>query len=186
MYLDTVWIDQLTHSSQSCATHHPSIPRSLVRDEPTEWQSDDLCVRHPIRPDQFRILGLNDTRPRPSTGMNTEMIGSFESSPASLGVTVFDDHSTSTEVNIEEKHLASEDTYVGRDDGPPVDRGCQAWEYVAATLVLETVIWVSLSIFEAPLSCAHDLATLIYAGVCAVVWCFPELLHGSHFIRSGV
>ena len=118
--------------------------------------------------------------------MNTEMIRSFEFSPASLGVTVFDGHSTSIEVNIGEKHLTSEDTYAGRDDGPPVDRGCQAWDYVAATLVLETVIWVSLSIFEAPVSCAHDLATLIYAGVCAVVWCFPELLHGSHFIRPGV
>ena len=84
--------------------------------------------------------------------MNTEMIRSFKSSPASLGVeAVSDGHSTSTEVNIGEKRLGSEDTYVGRDDGPPVDRGRQAWEYVTATLVLETVIWVSLlTISKAP------------------------------------
>jgi hypothetical protein len=134
---------------QSCATHHPSIPRALVQDEPTEWQSNYVCVLHPARPGQFRILGQSDDQ---IMRLMAEKITSFKSSPVSLGISVFDGHSTSSEVRIDEKATASseEETCVEQDEGPPVDRGRGAWGYVIATTMLETVIWVSLSIIDAP------------------------------------
>lgn len=52
-----------THSNtlpQSCPTHHPSITRPLVGDEPTNWESRDIAEKHPTRPGVFRVLGRTD------------------------------------------------------------------------------------------------------------------------------
>lgn len=46
--------------SQSCPTHHPSIIRPLVGDEPTVWESRDIAEKHPTRPGVFRVLGRTD------------------------------------------------------------------------------------------------------------------------------
>lgn len=109
-------------------------------------------MHHPIRPGQFRIIGGSDNQLIHS---NAEMATSYKYSPDSSAITVLDGRFTSSEVHTEEKRSTSEEeTFVEQDNGPPVDRGPQAWAYVIAALILETVVWVSLSIAEASSLCS--------------------------------
>ena len=134
----------------------------------------------PTRSGHFRVLDQTITQIMSLIPKETDS-HKRRSSPTSLESPLSDIHST-REIRIQETYRPTEEEKgfpVKQDDGPPVDRGRQAWGYVSATFILETVIWVSLSIIELPLFLGLITSLLydVYAGVRTILWRLSRLLY---------